>query len=381
MAQTPLTLDGFSTALSRGWVWGRRLLWTAGLLAAAVVLLEAVHLYELLARIHPWVARSVVLVLLTGVSGWLAYVAGRYLRLPRAVVPPRLPEPAQGWSASQRRTYAAFAERYLRRQLDNPHLPQESVAQVPQAIETIRAAAHTGDAEELTSTAARELDRVLAPLDGRANQLIRRAAVEVATATAVSPSVLLDSLITLSRNVNLISKLADLYYGRPGPLGTLRILRAVLGSAAAAGALEIVSDHLSGALVEMTGSWSSRLIGPLGQGMVNGVVTMRFGAAARWRCRSLQRRRIPWRPWELSQYRRAASSLLGWIGDEVGGSVVAPLRRVVDWTGRAVDTTVRGGLDVARKAKSWLGGEPPEAREIDDDPLVQSGLLDEPRSP
>ena len=76
-----------------------------------------------------------------------------------------------------------------------------------------------------------------------------------------------------------------------------------------AGALEYVSDNVASALSEMTGAWSARILGPLGQGLVNGVVTLRIGAAARMRCRSTGGSRPRWRIWRPRDYFRALRSL------------------------------------------------------------------------
>lgn len=367
-------LEGFPAVLARAWIWGRRILWGVLVGGTALVVLNGIHLYGLLGAVHPWVARGtflvlgVLLALLAVSAGW------RYLRTPRVLLPPDLPASPADWNDAQREVYRRFAIRYLKRQQDNPHLPEDSRRQIPAALETVGATPAAG----LHAVVESQVDAILAPLDVLADVQIRRTAVQVATATAVSPSVMLDSLITLSRNIDLIARLADLYYGRPGLLGTLRVARDVIGSAVAAGALELVSEHVSGALAEMTGSWSARLIGPLGQGMVNGVVTMRFGAAARFRCRSLSRRRVPWRPWHLTQYRRAFVTLTRWITAEAGPSVAGPLGKFVDWTGRATGKTLRGGRKLVATVRESFGageGPAPVVAEPGEDPLLDSKLM------
>jgi len=241
-----------------------------------------------------------------------------------------------GWRPADLERYRRFAERYLERQLRNRHLPSESRDLVPGAIEAIRrpldphvAADPRRAAEATVERVGAEIDRVLEPLDREARRLIRRAAVDVAVVTGVTPSVLLDGLITLARNLDLISRLADLYYGRPGLFGTLRVVRDVLGAAAAAGAAEIVSEHVTSTLAEMTGSWGARLLGPIGQATINGVLTMRLGAAARMRCRSLRARRVPWNPISRAGFRKAAQRLYAWIAEDLGP---ASSRTIGVWT-------------------------------------------------
>jgi len=131
-------------------------------------------------------------------------------------------------------------------------------------------------------------------------------------------------MITLGRNIDLIARLADLYYGRPGLLGTLKVGRDVLGTAAMAGALEYVSDNVTSALSEVTGSWSARILGPLGQGLVNGVVTLRIGAAARMRCRSTGGARPRWRIWRPGDYFHALRSLKGMVQERFQSLKIEP---------------------------------------------------------
>jgi uncharacterized membrane protein YcjF (UPF0283 family) len=389
MRGATISLQSFPATLARAWTWGRRILWAAAAVFAVLIALEAIHLYELLAGVHPYLARVVAgLVGLAGIA-WIGRSVWRYVRMPTVLSPPDLPALEKGWTEGQQRAYRDFAVRYLRRQERNPHLDAASKGRIPEAIRAVIAvlpAEVASDpvraATELSARVDRELDRVLAPLDQRAKKLIRRAAVEVSLATAVSPSVLLDSLIALVRNVDLIAKLADLYYGRPGLRGTLRVLRDVLGSAVTAGALEVLTDNLSSALTEMTSSWSARLLGPLGQGTINGVVTMRLGAAARQRCRSLSTRRVLWLPWRMANYRRAASSLMSWLGEDVGPWVFGPLGKIAHWTGKATRTTVAGGSALlgvfrgrregARADDSSSGPAPAGAK----DPLFDGGILD-----
>jgi uncharacterized membrane protein YcjF (UPF0283 family) len=374
--------QGFPALVIRAWVWGRRLLIAGLALVAGIVVLNGIQLYDLLAGVHVWLARGTFLVLGVVFVGLAIRAGWLYLRAPRVLTAPDLPPVEERWTAAQVESYRRFAVRYLRRQSRNRHLDQEHRAKIPAALEAIAAAPGEPEAAmALRQLVDGHVDEVLAPIDALVSVQIRRTAVQVATATAVSPSVMLDSMITFSRNLDLIARIADLYYGRPGLWGTLRVARDVIGSAVTAGALELVSEHISAALAEMTGSWSARLIGPLGQGMVNGVVTMRFGAAARFRCRTLSRRKVPWRPWQLAQYRRAFGTLTRWITDEAGPGALGPLSRFAGWTGKATEKTVAGGRRIVDRVRDRLGSggataQPPQTLpEPTDDPLLDSSLM------
>jgi hypothetical protein len=395
-------LDSFSTLVARTYRWARRAFWIAIGLGASVIVLQAIQFAETLAAVHPLLAWVVMLMLTVPLLAWIAWRGFIYLGTPRVVRPPELPPLESGWNETHRRLYLDFAARYLERQSGNPRLPGEYRNRIPGALRAIAEPLAPAESDHavaaaraLTARVEGAMDEVLEPLDAEARRLIRRAAVEVSLATAISPSIMLDALITLSRNVDLMSRLADLYYGRPGFRGTLRVIRDVLGSAIMAGALEMVSDNVAAALSEMTGSWGSRLFGPVGQGMVNGLVTMRLGAGARQRCRSLSGSRTAWVPWRLSDYRRALTKLYEWVSEEAGPRVTRPLAGWLEMAGSAARATVRQGVEKTRSAKTrwWTrlfkrspgadqdsSGEPPPSPESEparaQDPLIRSGLLD-----
>jgi hypothetical protein len=393
MASATTTLSSFPLTISRAWTWGRRLLWTLAVVFAVVVVLEAIHLHGLLETIHPAVAWTVTALLVGLLAWWGGRALLRYLRVPRVIAPPELPPVTAGWDARQQQAYRRFVVRYLERQAGNPHLDAEHRERVRAAVAAIEAPLEGVDREDrvtvaraLSERVEAELAAVLEPLDRTAGRLIRRTSVQVAIATAVSPSILLDSLITLAHNLDLISKLADLYYGRPGLFGTLRVARDVFGAAVAAGALEVVSDNVTAVASEMTGSWSTRLLGPLGQGAVNGVVTMRLGAAARGRCRSVASSRIDWRPWRLADYRKAVSRLFDWVSEDVGPRFTRPFSR---WMRGADPDDATGpgpeNNDAAPGKRSWWSrlfgraAEPSAEPSTAPDPLLDSDLFDDSR--
>ena len=309
-SETDRSLPFLSALLRRGWVWTRRIALAAVLAGGALILLEVVHLHELLSRIHPWLAWSVTGALLALIAIFLGWTALRWARVPRVIRPPDLPAPETGWSPRQRRAYLRFAERYLARQEANEALPPEARRRIPGALERLLELGRTAeDDAALVAEVEAEIDRLLEPLDRRARREIWQSATQIAVLTAVNPSALLDVLITLLRNVELMARLARLYYGRPGVYGTLGIVRDVLAVAATAGIVEKVADGLTDALAEVAGSWTTRLAGPVGQGLTNGILTIRLGEAAQIRCRSLRSRRVGIRPWSRAMWREAARRL------------------------------------------------------------------------
>jgi putative membrane protein len=108
---------------------------------------------------------------------------------------------------------------------------------------------HTGhDALELFSRF------VLAPADRLAQAAIRRASAQAFAINAISPTVLLDTLLFAARALRLIREIAEIYGQRPGLAGTVHLLRRLVGGAGLVGAVDVVggviAQQLGGAVLE-----------------------------------------------------------------------------------------------------------------------------------
>jgi putative membrane protein len=108
---------------------------------------------------------------------------------------------------------------------------------------------HTGhDALELFSRF------VLAPADRLAQAAIRRASAQAFAINAISPTVLLDTLLFAARALRLIREIAEIYGQRPGLAGTVHLLRRIVGGAGLVGAVDVVggviAQQLGGAVLE-----------------------------------------------------------------------------------------------------------------------------------
>ena len=121
-------------------------------------------------------------------------------------------------------------------------------------------------------------ERTLLPsLDSQARQMVSDAARNVSVVTAVSPRAVVDLAFVLYSAVTLMRRLAYLYGGRPGTLGTFRLVRHVLGHLAVTGGMA-AGDTLVQQLVGQ--GLAARLSARLGEGVVNGLLTARLGLAA-----------------------------------------------------------------------------------------------------
>ncbi len=137
------------------------------------------------------------------------------------------------------------------------------------------------DGADLIALAERDLMR---PLDRQATTMVMNAAKRVSIVTAVSPRALIDIGFVLIENMRLIRRLSQLYGGRPGTIGFLRLTRDVLAHLATTGAIAL-GDSLIQQIVGH--GLAARLSARLGEGVVNGLLTARVGIAAMDVCRPM----------------------------------------------------------------------------------------------
>ena len=160
------------------------------------------------------------------------------------------------------------------------------------------------DADALLALTEAEM---VAPLDAMALREVEVAARRVAMVTALVPLALADLVTALVSNLRMIRRVAEIYGGRSGTLGSWRLLRRVFVSLVAAGAVALTDDML-GTLAG--GGILSKLSRRFGEGVVNGALTVRVGLAAMDLCRPL-----PWiarpRPGVSATVSRALAGLFG----------------------------------------------------------------------
>jgi putative membrane protein len=88
----------------------------------------------------------------------------------------------------------------------------------------------------------------------------------------------------------MIRRIAAIYGGRSGTLGSLRLMRGVFTHLAATGALAVGDDMIHSVA---GGGILSRISRRFGEGVVNGALTARVGVAAMDVCRPLPFRALP----------------------------------------------------------------------------------------
>jgi putative membrane protein len=118
---------------------------------------------------------------------------------------------------------------------------------------------------------------LMTPLDARARALTAASARRVALVTAVSPRALIDVGFVIWESVRLGGAIARLYGARPGLWSSWRLVGAILGHLAVTGGL-VLTD---GVVEQLVGQGlAARLSHRLGEGVVNGLMTVRVGIAA-----------------------------------------------------------------------------------------------------
>lgn len=118
---------------------------------------------------------------------------------------------------------------------------------------------------------------LMAPLDARTKTLTAASARRVALVTAVSPRALVDIAFVVYESIRLAGAIAALYGARPGFFGFWRLTGAILTHLAVTGGL-VLTDGIVEQLVGQ--GLAARLSQRLGEGVVNGLMTVRVGIAA-----------------------------------------------------------------------------------------------------
>lgn len=146
---------------------------------------------------------------------------------------------------------------------------------------------------------------LLSPIDAAARAEVEATARQVALITAVVPMAALDVAVALASNLRMMRRIATLYGGRTGTLGSLRLLRAVFTHLLATGLVSAGDDLLGSAA---GGGLMSKLSRRFGEGVMNAALTARVGVAAIEVCRPLPFQSVS-RPRVTSVVQRALTGL------------------------------------------------------------------------
>ena len=327
--------------------WGLRLLLVG---ASLLILAQVASVYRMLADIHPWAGVAGALLFLLLMAWFVARPLARLVQVPVAVSPPVMP-PAPQRTVQHARRQLVYLERYLQTLGRNPELLEHTL-RIDSELETLQAlrvdAEKIDDPRELSARIVHfernAMIPLLEPLDRRAEVLIHREAIAIGTMTALSPNGTVDAFIVLWRNVNLVASLARLYYGRPGLAGTWLIVRDVSSAILLSSVLERLSD-MGGGILRRFGEGGRTIpllgavVGPMLDGTINGLMTMKVGYLAQERCRSF-------RAWDGRTKRGILRRTFHLVSDSAG-LLVEELSRTVGRSLSLVKVTADAGRDAA----------------------------------
>ncbi|MGJ8527614.1 YcjF family protein [Maritalea sp.] len=130
------------------------------------------------------------------------------------------------------------------------------------------------DAEHVLPFAERSLQH---PLDRKARAMIASSARRIALVTSVSPRALVDIGFVLFESFRLSRRVATLYGARPGFFGFLTLSKAILSHLALTGGIALGDSVLQQLLGH---GIAARVSTKLGEGVINGLMTVRVGIAA-----------------------------------------------------------------------------------------------------
>lgn len=259
----------------RGFSWGA-LFWTAtsGLVSLGASLWLWKMIEDLFAR-YPalgWLALA-----LTGLAV-LALLA-LLIRETRAVIRQRgIARMHQDFAAARAADDTKHA-RALVRDLLGLYATRPDAAAARQELETL--STEIVDGRDLIDIAERSL---MTRLDERASREIALAARRVSVVTAISPRAILDLLFVVAQIARLVRRISEIYGGRPGMLGFVRLARSVGAHLTITGGMA-VGDSLVQQVIGH--GLAARLSAKLGEGVLNGMLTARVGLSALAVCRPM----------------------------------------------------------------------------------------------
>lgn len=290
----PSPVQDFGRVIATVFRFARTLSYTLIGVMVFLLAMQVVDIYRFFADIH-WTAGVGFLVVFFAALWWfIGRPVAAFLRVPPVLRPPALPPLAERGAKDLRR-HLLFVERYVASLPTNPEW-EGAEEDVEAAIARCRALREeTTDAgkdrvaslsDEIRRLEQETVERLLEPLDRKARKVIRQEALSVGITTAVSWNGTIDAFLVLWRNANLCARIARIYYGRPGARGTLAILRDVSAATIASAYLQDLSEAAGSALSGIFGKTVGALGGPLLDGGLNAVATLRIGYVAKARCRA-----------------------------------------------------------------------------------------------
>ncbi|WP_421951600.1 YcjF family protein [Pelagibacterium sp.] len=260
--------DVAPTLKRRGGLWRNLALWTGGTLVSLGLGLAADRLIRDLFSAYDWLGWFGLGVLAIFIVALLVLTIREIIGLARLRTMDRLRERAAAALVAD----DLPAAQKIAAELDGLYAQRADLARARSGLSADAGAILDG--AELILTAERAL---MTPLDQRARALTASSARRVALVTAVAPRALIDIAFVVFESFRLARNLADLYGARPGFFGFVRLMGAIIAHLAVTGGL-VLTD---GVVEQLIGHGvAAKLSARLGEGVLNGLMTVRVGIAA-----------------------------------------------------------------------------------------------------
>jgi putative membrane protein len=154
--------------------------------------------------------------------------------------------------------------------------------------ETARARKHLADLSQDIVDGRDLIDiaetALMEALDREAQREIALAAKRVSVVTTIAPRAIIDVLFVAAQAIRLMRRIAEIYGGRPGLLGFLKLARSVGAHLTITGGMA-AGDSL---LQQVVGhGLAAKVSARLGEGVLNGLLTTRVGLSAMAVCRPM----------------------------------------------------------------------------------------------
>lgn len=359
--------DGVQWELASQWAQAWRFLkWSATafiVIAFLVVIGQGFLFYRMFDDVHPVLGYAYVVILALILGVMVGRPIRSFLAMPVAARPPSIVIDPNAPKPSALAARLKYDLKYLDMLAGNPLLKDESDA-IRAGVANGRALlerALRGQPDEALAVSVEmeaferdHIEALLKPLDAKVNALIHAEAVGVGVATAVSMNGTVDAFIVLWRNANLIARVSRIYFGRPHLGGSLRILRDVAAIVVVSRALEDVTDITGDVIGGLLGRMGGLVAGPLMDGGINAMMTLKLGYLAKRRCRSFK-------GWSAEQARAISEEALQGVKQESGSVVADLLKRCGGLTSHAARATEKafiGSKNAWGLVQSWFGGKP-----------------------
>ena len=350
----------FASQWSKAW---KVIKWSGAallMLAFLTVIGQGFLFYRLFDDVHPVLGYAFILLL----AGLLLLLVGRplasFLSMPVAAKPPHTPFDIENPDISLLSQRLKYDLKYLTMLKRNPLLV-EDVASIEEGMVAGRALLARFAAADMTEAATvaadleafqkRHIEIHLKKLDAKVDKLIHAEAVGVGVATAFSMNGTVDAFVVLWRNANLIAKISQIYFGRPHLGGTLLILRDVAAIVVVSRALEDVTDMTGDVIGGLLGRMGGLIAGPVMDGAVNAMLTLKMGYLAKRRCRAFE-------GWSARQARSISAEALARVKKESGSVATDLLKRCGGLSSRAAwaaEQTMSGSKNAWSMVQGWFG--------------------------